>query len=107
MTQNDAPTWPRSLSAATAEHLVDAAVGGATAMAVRVTPLAVDDSGVVKGMERTDGARLVSVQAAMDKLSAPVAVGMPTTSSTPSSRPMVPPWSSTVRLSACSRWPAR
>jgi uncharacterized protein GlcG (DUF336 family) len=75
--KNDGSNWRRSLSASTAKQMVDAAVAAATATAVCVTVVAVDDSGVVKVMRRMDGAPLVSVQTAMDKAHAAVAVEMP------------------------------
>jgi glc operon protein GlcG len=67
------PTLPGELS----RRMVDAAVGEATAMAVAVTVVTVDESGVVKELRRMDGAPLVSVQTAMSKAYAAAAIGMP------------------------------
>jgi glc operon protein GlcG len=57
--------------------MVDAAVAEATAMSVRVTVAAVDESGVIKELQRMDGAPLVSVQTAISKAYAAAAIGMP------------------------------
>jgi uncharacterized protein GlcG (DUF336 family) len=57
--------------------MVDAAVAEANAMAVPVTVATVDESGVMKEFRRMDGAPLVSVQTAMNKAYAAVAIGMP------------------------------
>jgi uncharacterized protein GlcG (DUF336 family) len=56
---------------------IDAAVGEAIAMGVRVTVVVVDESGVLKELVRMDGAPLVSVQTALDKAYAAAAIGMP------------------------------
>lgn len=66
------PTVPCAAS----RRLVDAAVGEATAMAVPVTVVIVDESGVLKEMCRMDGAPLVSVHTAMSKAYAAAAIGM-------------------------------
>jgi uncharacterized protein GlcG (DUF336 family) len=42
-----------------------------------VTVVAVDESGVMKGMRRMDGAPLLSVQTAINKAYAAAAIGMP------------------------------
>jgi uncharacterized protein GlcG (DUF336 family) len=57
--------------------MVDAAVAEASAMSVRVTVVAVDESGVIKEFERMDEAPLVSVQTAINKAFAAAAIGMP------------------------------
>lgn len=66
-----------TLSAELSCRLVDAAVGEAAAMSVRATIVTVDESGVLKEMQRMDGAPLVSVQTAMNKAYAAAAIGMP------------------------------
>lgn len=67
------PTVPASLT----RRMVDAAVGEATRMAVQVTVVVVDESGVMKEMLRMDGAPLVSIQTAVNKAYAAAAIGMP------------------------------
>lgn len=66
-----------TLSTERSRHMVDRAVSEATAMSVRVTVVTVDESGVLKEMQRMDGAPLVSVQTAMNKAYAAAAIGMP------------------------------
>lgn len=66
-----------TLPGAAARRLVDAAVAAAASMAVPVTVVIVDESGVLKEMCRMDGAPLVSVQTAMNKAFAAAAIGMP------------------------------
>ena len=66
-----------TLPGAAARSLVDAAVAEAASMAVPVTVVIVDESGVLKEMCRMDGAPLVSVQTAMNKAFAAAAIGMP------------------------------
>jgi len=66
-----------TLPAAAARRLADAAVAAAASMAVPVTVVIVDESGVLKEMCRMDGAPLVSVQTAMNKAYAAAAIGMP------------------------------
>jgi glc operon protein GlcG len=46
-------------------------------MSVAVTVVLVDESGVLKELQRMDGAPLVSVQTALDKAYAAAAIGMP------------------------------
>jgi glc operon protein GlcG len=58
-------------------RLVDAAVSAAKAMAVPITVVVVDESGVTKEMLRMDEAPLVSVQTATNKAYAAAAIGMP------------------------------
>jgi glc operon protein GlcG len=57
--------------------LIDAAVAAANAMAVPITVVVVDESGVTKEMLRMDEAPLVSVQTALNKAYAAAAIGMP------------------------------
>jgi uncharacterized protein GlcG (DUF336 family) len=57
--------------------MIEAAVGTAESMSVAVTIVIVDESGVLKEMHRMDGAPLVSVQTAINKAFAAVAIGMP------------------------------
>lgn len=65
-----------TLPGAAARRLVDAAVAEAASMAVPVTVVVVDESGVLKEMRRMDGAPLVSVQTALNKAFAAAAIGM-------------------------------
>jgi glc operon protein GlcG len=67
------PTLPGTA----ARRLADAAVAEAASMAVPVTVVIVDESGVLKEMCRMDGAPLVSIQTAMNKAFAAAAIGMP------------------------------
>src|SRR6266851_3961534 len=60
-----------------AGQMIDAAVTRAQSMSVSVTVVVVDESGVLKGMLRMDGAPLVSVQTAINKAYAAAAIGMP------------------------------
>ena len=57
--------------------MIDAAVSEAKELGVPVTVVTVDESGVLKGLERMDGAPLVSVQTAINKAYAAAAIGMP------------------------------
>lgn len=72
-------TWTTrpTLSADLSRRLVDAAVAAATADGLRVTVVTVDESGVLREVRRMDGAPLVSLQTAMNKAYAAVAIGMP------------------------------
>jgi uncharacterized protein GlcG (DUF336 family) len=54
-----------TISAEWAGQMMDAAVARARSMSVGVTVVVVDESGVLKGMPRMDGAPLVSVQTAV------------------------------------------
>jgi glc operon protein GlcG len=67
------PTLPGAM----ARRLVDTAVAEAASMAVPVTVVVVDESGVLKEVSRMDGAPLVSVQTAVNKAYAAAAIGMP------------------------------
>ena len=75
----DSGTWVMrpALSAGASRRMVDAAVAEAAVLAVSVTVVAVDESGVLKEMCRMDGAPLISVQTAVSKAYAAAAVGMP------------------------------
>jgi len=66
-----------TVSAAWAGRMIDAAVARAQSMSISVTVVVVDESGVLKGMLRMDGAPLVSVQTAISKAYAAAAIGMP------------------------------
>ena len=68
------PTMPAEVS----RRLIDAAVSEAARLAVPVTVVTVDESGVVKALHRMDGAPLVSIQTAQSKAYAAAAIGMPT-----------------------------
>jgi uncharacterized protein GlcG (DUF336 family) len=57
--------------------MIDAAVTRAQSMSISVSVVVVDESGVLKGMLRMDGAPLVSVQTAINKAYAAAAIGMP------------------------------
>ncbi len=70
------PTRP-TMSDAMSRVMVDAAVAEARAMAVPVTVVVVDESGVTKEMVRMDGAPLLSLQTAINKAYAAAAIGMP------------------------------
>jgi glc operon protein GlcG len=73
----DKGLWKPTLSTAEARSMVDAAVAEANVMSVRVTVAVVDDSGVIKEVQRMDGAPLVSIQTSMNKAYAAAAIGMP------------------------------
>ena len=66
-----------TLTSATCRRIVDEAIREATEMAVQVTVVVVDESGVWKDAARMDGAPLVSVQTAINKAYAAAAIGMP------------------------------
>jgi uncharacterized protein GlcG (DUF336 family) len=74
---NDKGLWKPTLSTAEARSMVDAAVAEANLMSVRITVAVVDDSGVIKELQRMDGAPLVSIQTAMNKAYAAAAIEMP------------------------------
>lgn len=65
-----------SLTAVAACKVVRAAVAQAEATALAVTVAVVDESGVLKALERMDGAPLVSVRTAQDKAFAAAAIGI-------------------------------
>jgi uncharacterized protein GlcG (DUF336 family) len=66
-----------TISDLASRRMIDAAVAEARAMSVPVTVVVVDDAGVTKQMLRMDGARLVSLQTAINKAFAAAAIGMP------------------------------
>jgi uncharacterized protein GlcG (DUF336 family) len=57
--------------------MLEAAVAEARRMSVAVTVVTVDESGVMKEMQRMDGAPLVSVETALHKAYAAAAIGLP------------------------------
>jgi uncharacterized protein GlcG (DUF336 family) len=65
------------LSAQASRRILEAAVAAARKMSVAVTVVTVDESGVMKEMQRMDGAPLVSVETAIHKAYAAAAIGMP------------------------------
>jgi uncharacterized protein GlcG (DUF336 family) len=67
-----------TVSTAEARRIIDAAAAEAELMSTRVTVAVVNESGVLKHLERMDGAPLVSVQTAINKAYAAAAVEMPT-----------------------------
>lgn len=78
MTYADAALSTRpTVSGATARRLIDAALGAAERESLAVTVVVVDESGVLKGLVRMDGAPLVSVETAINKAYAAAAIGMP------------------------------
>lgn len=72
-------TWSTrpTLSLELSRRLVDAAVAAAAAGGLRITVVTVDESGVLREVRRMDGAPLVSLQTAISKAYAAVAIGMP------------------------------
>lgn len=66
-----------TVSSAWASRMLSAAQAKAESMAVAVTVVVMDESGVVKAMARMDHAPLVSVQTGMSKAYAAAAIGMP------------------------------
>ena len=66
-----------TLTSATCRRIVDEAIREATEMAVQVTVVVVDESGVWKDAARMDGAPLIRVQTAINKAYAAAAIGMP------------------------------
>jgi glc operon protein GlcG len=66
-----------TMSAELSRRVTDAAMAEAAAMAVAVTVVTVDESGVLKELRRMDGAPLISVQTAVSKAYAAAAIGMP------------------------------
>lgn len=65
-----------TLGAEASRRMIDAAVAEASAIGVAATIVTVDESGVLKGMVRMDGAPLVSVQTAKNKAYAAAAIGI-------------------------------
>jgi uncharacterized protein GlcG (DUF336 family) len=76
-TNNSLPMRP-TVSTFEARRIIDAASAEAESMSTRVTVAVVDESGVLKHLERMDGAVLVSVQTAINKAYAAAAIEMPT-----------------------------
>ena len=74
---NDAWQVRPTLPAQSSRRLLDSAISQATAMSTPVTVVTVDESGVLKGVHRMDGAPLVSIQTAINKAYAAAAIGMP------------------------------
>jgi uncharacterized protein GlcG (DUF336 family) len=66
-----------TVSGPTARRLIDVALAEAGRESLAVTVVVVDESGVLKELVRMDGAPLVSVQTAINKAFAAVAIGMP------------------------------
>ena len=71
------PAMRPTLSEAVSRRMIDAALKEGGNLSVAVTVVVVDESGVLKGMARMDGAPLVSVQTAINKAYAAAAIGMP------------------------------
>ncbi len=67
----------RSLSAGQSRALVDAAIDGARAAGIAVTIVVLDDAGVLKEMQRMDGAPMDTVRTATKKAFAAVSIGAP------------------------------
>jgi len=66
-----------TLADGASRRMIGAAVGKAKELGVPVTVVTVDESGVLKGLERMDGAPLVSLQTAINKAYAAASIGMP------------------------------
>ena len=66
-----------TISDVTARRLIDGALVEAERESLAVTVVVVDESGVLKGLARMDGAALVSVETAINKAYAAAAIGMP------------------------------
>jgi uncharacterized protein GlcG (DUF336 family) len=72
------PTKNRpTLTSEAARRGLERAVKTADSMNIGVTVVAVDESGVLKAMQRMDGAPLVSLETARNKAYAAAAIGMP------------------------------
>ena len=76
-TQAEGLTMRPTMSAELSRRLIDGAVAEAAALAIAVTVVTVDESGVLKELRRMDGAPLISVQTAVSKAYAATAIGMP------------------------------
>jgi uncharacterized protein GlcG (DUF336 family) len=74
---NDRTTIQANVSSALARQLIDAARGHADSLGKAFTIAIVDASGVLKALDRMDGAPLVSIQIAQDKAYTSVGFGMP------------------------------
>ena len=75
---NDQTTTQANVSAALARQLIDAARSHAEEVGMAFTIAIVDASGVLKALDRMDGAPLISIQIAQDKAYTAVGFGMPT-----------------------------
>ncbi len=73
----DRSTVQHNVSAALARRMIDAGRSHAEAEGRSFTIAIVDASGVLKALERMDGAPLVSIQVAQDKAYTAVGFGMP------------------------------
>ena len=74
---NDQTTTQANVSAALARQLIDAARSHAESLGKAFTIAIVDASGVLKALDRMDGAALISIQIAQDKAYTAVGFGMP------------------------------
>ncbi len=74
---NDPTTTQANVSAALARQLIDAARSHAEGVGMAFTIAIVDASGVLKALDRMDGAALISIQIAQDKAYTAVGFGMP------------------------------
>src|SRR5262249_48185069 len=75
---NNSRRMRATVSTFEARQIIDAAAAEAESMFARVTVAVVDESGVLKHLERMDGAPLVRVQTATNKAYAAAAIEMPT-----------------------------
>lgn len=66
-----------SVSAHLASTIIDAAISHATELGKAFTVAVVDESGVLKALQRMDGAPLISVQIAQDKAYTAAGFGIP------------------------------
>ena len=74
---NDQTTIQANVSAALARRLIDAARSHADGLGKAFTIAIVDASGVLKALDRMDGAALISIQIAQDKAYTAVGFGIP------------------------------
>ena len=70
-------TVQHNVSSALARRLIDASAAKAGEVGKAFTIAIVDASGVLKALERMDGAPLISIQIAQDKAYTAVSFGMP------------------------------
>ena len=66
-----------SISAAAARAVIDRAVVEADNLGIKITVAVLDESGVLKGFHRMDGAALVTVPSSQDKAYTAVGMGLP------------------------------
>ena len=78
MTDGASTFVQRSVSAALARRLIEAGAGRGVELGKAFTIAIVDAGGVLKALERMDGAPLISVQIAQDKAYTAVGFGIPT-----------------------------